>query len=523
MQLILYYIVPHIYYISGPAWNICYSLIRPDYVVGVSPGKTPFGDNATSLLPIGKPTRHSPFQHNQPPLPPRKRYNCQLACINRKFHTVAFLLRAMSPSVTPPPRLPRIQQLGFAPDVSPPGGSHHPALPSWHGPSWSQAPMDHPQAAGPPDHLIVLYMEDTREEPTAEPTMAEIPVPIRFDPAAGAWCVNGNDLAMRLQQTPSRIDGDAKLCTMRGRYKQCFARIADGAVERCWSSPELKLPPEKSLQITVEPNPAPSSRTASLPPADHLLELGKRGTETRPAQTLPGAKKHITSPSPTLPPAQSTTPPPTPGPSRANDINGWRVAGSSASTSSCASPQIQAETPHVNVPTKPKSTKPKESKPEVNAAIVTWLRHRFSTEDPQRYNAFTQSKGKSLPMEDLLQGYRYVAELINQYNDTRTPSDLEGAPDRKISKANIFAALGRQTSWGSDTETTLALVDLYGPGGPREHPKIRAIMEGRYNGAKEGSVGFLHSLKEVDKDFSSKSGGGLNQRLRRPSDASSSR
>ncbi|KAF8750640.1 hypothetical protein RHS01_08884 [Rhizoctonia solani] len=360
-------------------------------------------------------------------------------------------------------------------------------------PTWSQPHLDHSQAAGcPPEHIITVYMEDMRDDSqNVEPTMAEIPMPVRIDPASNAWCIAGNDLAVRLQQTPSRIDGDAKLCTMR--------------------------------------EPRSIDTTCVLAPAERLLELGKRGTETRPGhQSLPTAKRPTTDSTPSSPPTQSTTPPPTPGPSWTNDIHMWRVpdlSGSSASTSSCASPQIQAELPqvHVNVLAKPKSTKPKESKPEVNAAIIGWLRHQFNLQDPQSYNSFLQSKGKSLPIEDLLRGYRYVARLIAQYNDTRTPSGLEGAPDRKISKANIFAALGRQTSWGSDTETTLALYELYGPGKEREDPRIVAIMNGKCTGSKEGSVGFLHTLKEVDREFSSKHSGGSNQCLRRSSDASSSR
>ncbi|KAH7339865.1 hypothetical protein B0J17DRAFT_716855 [Rhizoctonia solani] len=379
------------------------------------------------------------------------------------------------------------------------------------------AHLDHPQAAVcASEHIVTLYMEDMREgSQSVEPTMAEIPMPVRIDPASNAWCIAGNDLAVRLQQTPSRIDGDAKLSTMRGRYKHCFARVANSE--------------DKSLEITIESNPAPSTRPASLPPADRLLELGKRGTETRPGhQSLPVAKRSIMDSSPTSPPTQSTTPPPTPGPSRAGDTHGWRVqefSGSSASTSSCASPQIQAEAlqAHVNVSTKPKLTKSKESKPEVNAAIIGWLRHQFSVQDPQSYNSFLQSKGKSLPIKDLLRGYRYVASLIAQYNDTRTPSGLEGAPDRKISKANIFAALGRQTSWGSDTETTLALYELYGPGKERENARIVAIVNGNCTSSKEGSVGFLHTLKEVDREFSNKYGGGLNQCSRRLSEASNSR
>ncbi|KAJ1304835.1 hypothetical protein OPQ81_005969 [Rhizoctonia solani] len=426
---------------------------------------------------------------------------------------------------------PPIPQLGYGHDVSAHGNPHHPSSHAWHPSSWSQTHLDHSQAAVyPQEYIVTLYMDDTREDSqNTEPTMAEIPMPVRLDSASNAWCIAGNDLAVRLQQTPSRIDGNAKLCTMRGRYKHCFARIASSEVERYWIPVELKLAEDKSLHITIESNPVPSTRPASLPPADRLLELGKRGTETRPGhQGLPVAKKLITDSSPSSPPTQSTTPPPTPGPSRVGDIHGWRVfdfSGSSASTSSCASPQIQAEAlqAHVIVPTKAKPTKPKESKPEVNAAIISWLRHQFNAQDPQSYSSFLQSKGKSLPIEDLLRGYRYVASLIARYNDTRTPSNLEGAPDRKISKANIFAALGRQTSWGSDTETTLALYELYGPGKEREDQRIVAIMNGKCTGSKEGSVGFLHTLKEVDREFASKHGGRPNQCSRRPSDASSSR
>ncbi|KAG8722194.1 hypothetical protein FRC08_005943 [Ceratobasidium sp. 394] len=423
----------------------------------------------------------------------------------------------MSPSSTPPPRLPRIEPLGYSPDASSSSSPSHLTAATWLAPNWSPAPLDNSHQ---PEHVVTLYMDDLREEAvSSEPSLAEIPMPIRFDVSTNAWCISGDDVALRLQQTPSRIDGHAKLCTMRGRYKQCFARITDSSVERSPIPVGLKLAQDKSLQITIEPNPA----AASLPSADQLLELGKRSPDTRPGeQPLPAAKRQISS-SPSSHPSitQSTTPPPTPGPSKSTEIQGWRAvdfSGTAGSASSRGASQAWSETTSGST-VKPKSTKPKDPKPEVNAVIINWLRNRFSTEDPYNYHAFTHSKGKSLPIQDLLRGYRYAARLIAQYNDTRTPSDLEGAPDRKISKANIFAALGRQTSWGSDTETTLALVDLYGPGGPREDERIVATMAGKYNGAKEGSVGFLHSLKEVDREYTGKLGG-PGERLRQPSDIS---
>lgn len=101
---------------------------------------------------------------------------------------------------------------------------------------------------------MTIYMDDLRDEArNSEPSLAEIPMPIRFDADVGAWCIAGDDLAIRLQQTPSRVDGHAKLCTMRGRYKQCFARITDSMVERSLIPVGLKLAQEKSIQITIEP------------------------------------------------------------------------------------------------------------------------------------------------------------------------------------------------------------------------------------------------------------------------------
>lgn len=186
-------------------------------------------------------------------------------------------------------------------------------------------------------------------------------------------------------------------------------------------------------------NPVPATRTASLPPADQLLGLGlgKRGSETRPGQMLPVAKKTTSSPPPTSPFMQSTTPPPTPGPSRIYDFPICRPAeiprDNPSASDSASSTQTHAELVRAY---KSKPNRPKDPKPEVNAVIVTWLRERFAAEDSQSFNTFVHSKGKSLPVQDLLRGYRYAAKLIAQYNDTRTPGTLEGAPDRKISKVS---------------------------------------------------------------------------------------
>lgn len=63
----------------------------------------------------------------------------------------------------------------------------------------------------------------------------------------------------------------------------------------------------------------------------------------------------------------------------------------------------------------------------------------------------------------------------------------------------MLQALGRQTSWGSDCEITLQLLKVYGPEGPKPHPKIIALMQGQVQeGEKEGSGFFLNALRAVD-------------------------
>lgn len=76
---------------------------------------------------------------------------------------------------------------------------------------------------------------------------------------------------------------------------------------------------------------------------------------------------------------------------------------------------------------------------------------------------------------------------------------------------HVLQALFRQTSWGSDCEQTLQLADRYGPGGPREDPRVVEIMDGgsmlpektgdKAPGRSQGSVALLDFLKDIDKEY----------------------
>lgn len=137
---------------------------------------------------------------------------------------------------------------------------------------------------------------------------------------------------------------------------------------------------------------------------------------------------------------------------------------------------------------------------QVNTAIANWLKPHIMGEDG--YSEFMHSKGHVLSVPQLLRVYGFAQRQIAKWNNQRTPEDADGCPLKKIGKSNVLQALGRQTSWGSDCEQTLAFVEKYGPGGPRENERVVALVNGKIMpGEKEGSVYFLQVLREVDKEW----------------------
>ncbi|KDQ21880.1 hypothetical protein BOTBODRAFT_215964 [Botryobasidium botryosum FD-172 SS1] len=324
-------------------------------------------------------------------------------------------------------------------------------------------------------HILTIFMDDLRAgESNPDHLLAEVVVSLRPDTDGPGWWVSADEMIARLQETPGRIDGPAKISTRRGKYRHCFVRLTTTQMERCNPS-ALRVAQDKSLELIIEPNPL--GKRALSPPAHpshpmHSLTISRAPkrvkSETLPTPLTPGQSDHS--------PYDASGP--------------FTHAPLAPLPTSASAPKVL------------KSTK----KNDTNAVIATWLREKIGSTEVAYYEDFIKSKGRVLPVDDLLRVYRFAQRMLDQYNDTRTPHDLPGAPDKKISKANVLHALGRQTSWGSDCESTLQLVDMYGPGGPRETPKIVDLIGGVVgSGEKEGSVFFLYALKAVDKAW--KSGG----------------
>jgi hypothetical protein len=75
----------------------------------------------------------------------------------------------------------------------------------------------------------------------------------------------------------------------------------------------------------------------------------------------------------------------------------------------------------------------KAPKEVINAAIVAYLRSHIQNEDG--YIEFAASKGRLLPIPDLLKGYRFATRIVNTWANRKTPPTIEGCPNKRITKA----------------------------------------------------------------------------------------
>ncbi|KAH9917914.1 uncharacterized protein BXZ73DRAFT_23077, partial [Epithele typhae] len=94
-------------------------------------------------------------------------------------------------------------------------------------------------------------IEDKRV-PNAEGELAEIRVPLKpaEGPDGGFWA-DAAEVAKELQNSPSRIDGRAKIYTLRGKFKQYFLRLPTEG-EKDLKTANLKVTADRTLEVYVE-------------------------------------------------------------------------------------------------------------------------------------------------------------------------------------------------------------------------------------------------------------------------------
>ncbi|KAF8070543.1 hypothetical protein FPV67DRAFT_1026055 [Lyophyllum atratum] len=106
-----------------------------------------------------------------------------------------------------------------------------------------------PQKA--PFLMLTLLIQDIRSGVT-DHQLAEVRLPMKpaNDPSDGFWA-DAKLLGQQLQSSASRIDGPAKVYTLRGKYRQFFLRVtAENADE--FISTHLAIKPDRMLDVVVE-------------------------------------------------------------------------------------------------------------------------------------------------------------------------------------------------------------------------------------------------------------------------------
>ncbi|OSC99363.1 hypothetical protein PYCCODRAFT_1373196 [Trametes coccinea BRFM310] len=109
-------------------------------------------------------------------------------------------------------------------------------------------------------------------------------------------------------------------------------------------------------------------------------------------------------------------------------------------------------------------------------AVGAWIKSIISKE-PQ-WETFVKNRSRVLKMSEQLEQYKYVQRVMDRFEKSMTPPDLEGAGGVEITKAQVMRAFNLPLSWGEDCTETLVMTTLYGPGGTRcEDPRVCAMLE----------------------------------------------
>ncbi|TRM69337.1 hypothetical protein BD626DRAFT_473709 [Schizophyllum amplum] len=114
------------------------------------------------------------------------------------------------------------------------------------------------EAAGPAKttRIVTLLIQDMRSE-EVDNQLAEVRIPLKGDQDGGFWA-DAKQVCEQLQNSPSRIDGPAKVYTLRGKYRQFFLRVtADNKDES--TSMNLAVSADRTMDVVVETGYVPGT------------------------------------------------------------------------------------------------------------------------------------------------------------------------------------------------------------------------------------------------------------------------
>ncbi|KAF9024856.1 hypothetical protein BDZ89DRAFT_1068792 [Hymenopellis radicata] len=426
---------------------------------------------------------------------------------------------------------------------------------SSHSPSSSnRQPVD--QKPRVPSRMVTILIIDIRSG-QQDHQLAEIKIPLKpaDNPDDGFWA-DAKELCSKLQEGPSRIDGPAKVYTMRGRYRQFFLRVSEDNKDETMPA-NLSITPDRTIEVVVEVGQRPGEipgppripeelRSFSPPPDDMMDPRHGRYSNHMSDPNLDYNKKRRHSPtgdyhyepppphasgsrpypasqvafSPTYPPNASpyhpavalTSPPPPPKKIRGYEPEPLRTTEPPTSPGH----ELPKQTLPIIGPLAdfrarqrdPLQMSPEpEDEPEVVYKKIIKRVDRLIQKEIG-WPEWFKHRGQPQCVPVVLVLYRFAQYLFDLYEGKRVPF-TSPTVDHTITRGYILAALlmnedEEPAKFAADCSETLDLLALYGPEGKRlQDERVKDMMEDKSPPAYNAKPvkRFLRLLREIDEEW----------------------
>ncbi|KAG1898047.1 uncharacterized protein F5891DRAFT_1045759 [Suillus fuscotomentosus] len=380
-----------------------------------------------------------------------------------------------------------------------------------------------PPSGGPvrPLRMLTLLIEDVRSG-VPDHQLAEIKVVLRpgEDPDGGFWA-NAKEVCETLQAGPSRIDGPARVYTLRGKYRQFFMRVdadnvleaescnlgvsKDRALEVVVEAPVPKgqLPPPPRLPLELPQMSSSDSDNAVSPPRQQMSRQAMYSGVTRDTRIdllsqsdyCPKKRKRP-SQSHSLPqnkaPRSSVQKTPSPGcmPHRARQSRHGDQESSSSDGDGVR--EISPPIPGRHA----------ETVDERDDAIANFIRSDIEGDKEWPRCMSIISHGGPKRVSDILWSLNYVENRVKEHEDRKTPSHWDGAPNSRVESRHVWRVLNLTPEWGEECRTILTLVGHYGKYGRRyQDPHVMNEIDSTAPPTEKTWKRFIKLLHSVDAQY----------------------
>ncbi|KAF9263239.1 hypothetical protein L218DRAFT_999590 [Marasmius fiardii PR-910] len=386
--------------------------------------------------------------------------------------------------------------------------------------------------------LLIADMRSGREDDL----LAEVIVPIRpvdyENKEAGFW-VQAEDVVEELQQSTSRIEGDAKVFAMRGKYRQIFMRVTwDRRNHKSThevSAANLAVTPDRTLQLIVVAPPKNESlpspvripqylRTESASPEPQSeprlpSQLQDRSqnqrSEASDSHSRPEPTGNETSRKRQRSPSNYSPSPPSPSPSRDSkrqkldaDAGFSDIPESNTDIHSDDEDTELIEQLDQDLLQSYDSPESDDEEEEVESRITERVDCLLQTDE--EWTKFFGYKTKPKHVPAMLQQYRFVKRMVDMYEGRRVPfRSVRGLRIKMVGVKwfiHILKALNLDDDpkFGDDCVETMSLLELYGPEGSRlQDSRVKQEMgndqDPEYN--SKPIKRFLRLLRSIDEKW----------------------